>query len=405
MSCGAVSGLRTIRLSGRITRLIRVGRVRTSRNPRSFFEGPLVTIQVTCESCYRTYGVKDQYAGRRIKCPDCGSPVQIPDGAARPPAEENIFGDDEFGFAAEPPPPRSRQGRSSSAKSPSPVKSGTSIPVVWVIIAAAIGGLALMVCGGIVVFFMVAGDGGGPVAAAGRTTELDRVIAVRQIGATREESGSLRFTDDTVDETGEYYDDYTLTLNQGDVYVVDLYSDDFDPYLIVREDTATSDFQLENDDFGSGDTTRAHVIFQAPRAGTYRIIATTFEEGESGRYQLTMRNVTPGPGSSGPTREESGSLEAGDEQLEAGEYVDVHTLSAEEGDLYLIDLHSNEFDTYLFVTGPDGSDLEIHNDDLGQLTSRSQITLMAPRRGEYEIHATTFEAGESGSYRLTIQKL
>lgn len=362
-----------------------------------------MTIQVTCESCSRAYGVKDQYAGRRIKCPDCGSPVQIPERNVRPPVEENIFGDDEFGFAAAPPP--QRPARSPSAKSRSPAKSGPSIPVVGVVIAAVVGGLALLLCGGVIVFVMVAGDDGGPVAAAGRPTELDRVIAAKQIGATREESGSLSFTDETLEDTGEYFDEYTLKLNQGDVYVVDLYSDDFDPYLIVREDRDASDFQLENDDIGSGDMTRAHVIFQAPRAGTYRVIATTFEEGESGRYQLTMRNVTPGPGSSGPTREESGELAAGDEELENGEYVDVHTLSAEEGELYLIDLHSNDFDTYLFVTGPDGSDFEIHNDDLGQLTSRSQITLMAPRRGEYQIHATTFEEGESGSYRLTIRKL
>lgn len=232
---------------------------------------------------------------------------------------------------------------------------------------------------------------------------LEEAISSRQVGETRLESGKLSSNDETLD-TGEFSDEHAFSAEKGDILVIDLYATDLDPYLIVREESDTSEFQLDNDDFGT-DTSRSQIVFMAPRTTTYLAVATSFEPGETGPYRLTIRQVAPDPESGGERRKESGSLAPGDDQLEMGEFVDTHILAAEAGDLVTIDMTSEEFDTYLFVTGPDGSDFEVHNDDYGGSMSQSRILLLAPVDGTYQIHATSYEGGETGTYRLTIREL
>lgn len=43
-------------------------------------------IAVTCPSCSATFNVKDEYAGKRAKCPTCAEPLTVPGGAAPTPA-------------------------------------------------------------------------------------------------------------------------------------------------------------------------------------------------------------------------------------------------------------------------------------------------------------------------------
>src|SRR6476660_9932428 len=44
-----------------------------------------MAIQVTCEKCGKQLRVKDEYAGRKGKCPACGAVIQIPQ------AEPEVF--------------------------------------------------------------------------------------------------------------------------------------------------------------------------------------------------------------------------------------------------------------------------------------------------------------------------
>lgn len=41
-------------------------------------------IEVTCDSCRRRLRVKDETAGRRIKCPQCEAVIRVPDGSGLP---------------------------------------------------------------------------------------------------------------------------------------------------------------------------------------------------------------------------------------------------------------------------------------------------------------------------------
>jgi len=52
-------------------------------------------IQVQCASCDRQFKVKEEFAGRRVKCPGCQSGVSVP-------SSESVEDEDLFGDAAEP---------------------------------------------------------------------------------------------------------------------------------------------------------------------------------------------------------------------------------------------------------------------------------------------------------------
>lgn len=41
-----------------------------------------MSIEFRCEKCNKKLKVKDELAGKKIKCPECGSPVKIPDDSA-----------------------------------------------------------------------------------------------------------------------------------------------------------------------------------------------------------------------------------------------------------------------------------------------------------------------------------
>ena len=83
-----------------------------------------------------------------------------------------------------------------------------------------------------------------------------------------------------------------------------------------------------------------------------------------------------------------------------GEYYDEYTLSLEAGQHVLIELRSDNFDTYLFLEKPDGSEEE--NGDYNDLTNLSRLEIITDKAGDYIIIVTTYESGETGSYTLKV---
>jgi len=104
--------------------------------------------------------------------------------------------------------------------------------------------------------------------------------------------------------------------------------------------------------------------------------------------------------SSSATRYEIGYLAAGDETLESGEYYEVYSLSGTAGDYVVIDLQSSDFDPYLILAAPSGAHFE--NDDYEGDASRSRLAMELPESGDYVIAVTSYEAGETGAYELSM---
>ena len=95
--------------------------------------------------------------------------------------------------------------------------------------------------------------------------------------------GELSQSDETL-PNGEYADVYTFQGVAGGRARIELRSNAFDTYLFVVAPDGT---QEGNDDASQGETTRSLVEMETS-AGQYRVVATSFEPGETGSYQLTI---------------------------------------------------------------------------------------------------------------------
>ncbi len=84
--------------------------------------------------------------------------------------------------------------------------------------------------------------------------------------------------------TNSHHKLHLVPLLQGRKYTIDLESTDFDAYLRL-EDPGGKELATNDD---GGDGFNARLTFTPDRSGTYRIIATTFRDGQVGRYILKV---------------------------------------------------------------------------------------------------------------------
>jgi len=196
---------------------------------------------------------------------------------------------------------------------------------------------------------------------------------------------------DTVISTGEFAEVISVEGQAGEHWVVDLRSNEFDPFLIVK---APSGEQLENDDF-EGDSSRSLLDFELSESGTYTIGVTTYQPGETGAFDMTLRRAE---GITSVDNDHSGTLAEGDEQLSDGEWFDIYTFEGVPGQHVNIEM-SGDFDTYLGLVGP--TSFKEENDD-GDSSRHSQIEAVLTEAGTYRVVATSYQAGQGGSYDLSI---
>lgn len=223
------------------------------------------------------------------------------------------------------------------------------------------------------------------------------VPAVETTPEIRVETGRLESADTKLKE-GEFSDRHQFYALEGDRVTVDLTSDDFDPYVFVRN--GDPDFELDNDDF-EGSTSRSRLEFAAPRTGYYTVFVTSFTAGDTGAYELTMTGTSVAPTTAqSVSRRETGELAKGDEKLESGEYVDIYEFEGIEGQAASIRLTSDDFDPYLILVGPLEQTEE--NDDLGRDRSVSGLDCQLRESGVFRVVVTSYRAGESGRYALNI---
>ncbi|MES2699868.1 MAG: pre-peptidase C-terminal domain-containing protein [Pseudomonadota bacterium] len=228
--------------------------------------------------------------------------------------------------------------------------------------------------------------------------------------------GNLQRGDSTL-ESGEWYDSYTIDVRAGDQIDVRAMSSAFDPYLIVRG--PTDDVRWENDDEADG-SVQARINETALVSGHYRVIVTSFRAGEAGSYEVrggasrrsasaqpnstpaAIRPVQPRQTGSGGGSAQQGTLAAGDEQLNSGEYVDTYQIDGRAGQRLQVTLSSTAFDTYVMLRGPDGSTFD-NDDSEGEDTdgTNSALDVTLPANGTYRLMVTSYRSGETGGYSLS----
>ena len=223
--------------------------------------------------------------------------------------------------------------------------------------------------------------------------------------------------------TGSYARYYTFTVGQESDVTITLArtSGGADTYLNLWSGSSRTGSPLDDDD-DTPDTSRSEITRNLA-AGDYTVEATTFTAGETGSFTLTVSGLggtateptDPDPGetdSCGETLSGDGTVTgtwaAGCEsEARTGSYARYYTFTVgQESDVTItLARTSGGADTYLNLwSGSSRTGSPLDDDDDTPDTSRSEITRNLAA-GDYTVEATTFTAGETGSFTLTVSGL
>lgn len=96
-------------------------------------------------------------------------------------------------------------------------------------------------------------------------------------------------------------------------------------------------------------------------------------------------------------------LDASDGVLEGGSYYETWSFQARAGQLLIISMGSDVFDTYAALgRGTGGQFQEISNNDDSLDATDSTIEFLVPEDGTYLIRSSAFGERETGEYQLLV---
>ena len=230
------------------------------------------------------------------------------------------------------------------------------------------------------------------------------------------ESGEWSSSCESTARVGNYARYYSFTLSEGSDVTISLESST-DPYLYLRAGEAKSGAYLyENDDVAPGTDTNSE-IEATLGAGTYTIEATTYSAGDTGSFTLNVSGLGGGA-VAGPSDDtcletllvdgtESGEWSSSCESTaRVGNYARYYSFTLSEGSDVTISLESST-DPYLYLRAGDtksGAYL-YENDDVDPGTDTNSEIEATLGAGTYTIEATTYSAGDTGSFTLTLSGL
>ena len=202
-----------------------------------------------------------------------------------------------------------------------------------------------------------------------------------------------------------YCKTFTYKMVKGRTYQIDMKSKDVDSYL--RLENPKGDEVAKDDD--SGGFPDARIIYKAEETGNFKIYATTFDGGATGKFTLTVKDKDA-PATTGMASElknekgkaaYTGSL-ADDDPLYKGKKHKLFTFRMEAGKTYQIDHMSEAFDAYLYLEDPDGKLLA--QDDDGGEGLNSRIIYKAEKTGNYRMIATSLSGRATGEFMLSVRQ-
>jgi hypothetical protein len=246
--------------------------------------------------------------------------------------------------------------------------------------------------------------------AAAPQANAQRQPAIPELRVGASVSGSLTAADPTLTDRGAFKV-YRFQAQEGQRYVANLRSNDFDAFLTLMRPVGGITEDLRMDDDG-GEGTDARLRFRVPTPGTYYLVAQSLAEDGTGAFTLSLELAPPpvipvprpialGQSAQGTLTEQDAVLD--DDDWEA--FYQLYTIQARAGQQILVTMESDEFDTYLGFGPLAGAELEVtdYDDDGGEGTN-SRLRVTVPRDGTYGIQARAFGPGHLGSYTLTVRE-
>jgi hypothetical protein len=201
---------------------------------------------------------------------------------------------------------------------------------------------------------------------------------------------------------------YPVKLLAGNTYQIDMKSTDLDSYLRLEDPDGN---QIAEDDDGGG-FPNARIRQDINKTGTYKIIATSFGANSTGKFVVEIRGK--GVGEATGTERVGGDGDGGSKTIKGklanndpeyagrkGSFHKAYTHKLVQGHTYTIDLTSTDIDSYLYLENPEGK--VVAEDDDGGGFPNARITYKAPTTGNYKLIATSFKAGETGDFTLSIK--
>lgn len=183
--------------------------------------------------------------------------------------------------------------------------------------------------------------------------------------------------------------EYTFEGEAGQLVTITQVSDDFDSFLRLFGPDGD---ELASDDDGGGSLNSQISSFALPANGTYTISAESLSGSATGDFELTLdvtrvealeTNVTV-----------SGRLSTEGDAVQ-------YTFTGQAGDVVMIAMTSDDFDTYLYLYAPGQSDAFAFNDDSNGANSLvGPVTL--PEDGVYRVEARAYSDGGSGRFEITL---
>ena len=227
------------------------------------------------------------------------------------------------------------------------------------------------------------------------TLSLESETIITAIDMGRTLNGELTRSSEESHQRSSRADLYEFTLSGTREVTIRMESTDFDTYLYLLSSDGRV---LASDDDDGGGTNSQIQTTLGP--GTYTIEAASWWVEGMGVYNLGLESDTVITPAIGTGRTVSGELtRASEESSQRSSYADLYEFTLNGTREVTIRMESEDFDTYLYLLSSDRRVLDSDDDGGRGLNSEIETTL---EPGTYTIEATSWRAGTTGVFTLTL---
>ena len=257
-----------------------------------------------------------------------------------------------------------------------------------------------------------------PAAAHAQSTSVLMLIPTedRQLEVGSDARGALS-TSDPLSHDDHYLEAWELRGRAGQSATVDVLAEAFDPRVyVVGPGFAETQFA---DDGAGGCDARLTMTFL--ETGTFRVVVSSLSSRETGTYQVRVTQ-RPGPAPTHGCGEvnpealnalpvegrslqmgslDSSRLDALSHTVQDGRPAEAWRLTGRAGERVSIVMASEDFDTYLYLTGPGLDGVLTDDDGAGNLDAKIDVTL--PTSGPFTVVAAALSSGGYGAYTIRVE--